>query len=301
MRSPPIRRSNEPPSDSGHHGRRRPHGTASDVACRRTCRASGSTTPASVTPATRTTASRTRPPPTSGHPTTCVAVRDEARRARTGRYDCLHLLSGGKDSTYALLPARRHGLRGPHDDARQRLHLGGCQGQCPAIGGRPRGRPRVRDERRHERDLPRLARAPLQRVPRLLQDDVHAGYDASRRTRDPGDRHGALPRPAVRDPARTAAVRCRPVSIPTRSTGRSSLPAVRTTGSTTDRTAYSTPRSSSPTTCSIALPTSTSTGTSTSNWRRCSRSSIAAHRGSGLPTPDGRPTASSTRQVSTRT
>jgi amino acid adenylation domain-containing protein len=31
-----------------------------------------------------------------------VAKRDEARRRRTGRYDCLHLLSGGKDSTYAL-------------------------------------------------------------------------------------------------------------------------------------------------------------------------------------------------------
>ncbi len=30
------------------------------------------------------------------------AVRDEARAARTGKYDCLHLLSGGKDSTYAL-------------------------------------------------------------------------------------------------------------------------------------------------------------------------------------------------------
>ncbi|MGF1598328.1 MAG: amino acid adenylation domain-containing protein [Acidimicrobiales bacterium] len=31
-----------------------------------------------------------------------VAERDEARRRRTGPYDCLHLLSGGKDSTYAL-------------------------------------------------------------------------------------------------------------------------------------------------------------------------------------------------------
>ncbi len=30
------------------------------------------------------------------------AKRDEARARRTGRYDCLHLLSGGKDSTYAL-------------------------------------------------------------------------------------------------------------------------------------------------------------------------------------------------------
>ncbi len=31
-----------------------------------------------------------------------VAERDRARAERTGRYDCLHLLSGGKDSTYAL-------------------------------------------------------------------------------------------------------------------------------------------------------------------------------------------------------
>ena len=30
------------------------------------------------------------------------AIRDAARRNRTGRYDCLHLLSGGKDSTFAL-------------------------------------------------------------------------------------------------------------------------------------------------------------------------------------------------------
>ncbi len=31
-----------------------------------------------------------------------IARRDAARAARTGDYDCLHLLSGGKDSTYAL-------------------------------------------------------------------------------------------------------------------------------------------------------------------------------------------------------
>jgi amino acid adenylation domain-containing protein len=31
-----------------------------------------------------------------------VAERDRARAERQGRYDCLHLLSGGKDSTYAL-------------------------------------------------------------------------------------------------------------------------------------------------------------------------------------------------------
>ena len=31
-----------------------------------------------------------------------AAKRDEARSRRRGRYDCLHLLSGGKDSTYAL-------------------------------------------------------------------------------------------------------------------------------------------------------------------------------------------------------
>ncbi len=35
-------------------------------------------------------------------PADLVAVRDRARRDRTGSYDCLHLLSGGKDSTYAL-------------------------------------------------------------------------------------------------------------------------------------------------------------------------------------------------------
>ncbi len=31
-----------------------------------------------------------------------LAIRDDARRHRTGDHDCLHLLSGGKDSTYAL-------------------------------------------------------------------------------------------------------------------------------------------------------------------------------------------------------
>ncbi|MEZ5231000.1 MAG: AMP-binding protein, partial [Acidimicrobiales bacterium] len=31
-----------------------------------------------------------------------VAIRDRARAERTGRYDAIHLLSGGKDSTYAL-------------------------------------------------------------------------------------------------------------------------------------------------------------------------------------------------------
>lgn len=35
-------------------------------------------------------------------PEDLVAVRGRARATRTGRYDCIHLLSGGKDSTYAL-------------------------------------------------------------------------------------------------------------------------------------------------------------------------------------------------------
>ena len=37
-----------------------------------------------------------------GVPDDLIAIRDEARRTRTGDFDCLHLLSGGKDSTYAL-------------------------------------------------------------------------------------------------------------------------------------------------------------------------------------------------------
>ena len=35
-------------------------------------------------------------------PDELVGWRDQARAARTGRHDCVHLLSGGKDSTYAL-------------------------------------------------------------------------------------------------------------------------------------------------------------------------------------------------------
>ncbi len=37
-----------------------------------------------------------------GNPDDLQAIRDEARTTRQGRFDCLHLLSGGKDSTYAL-------------------------------------------------------------------------------------------------------------------------------------------------------------------------------------------------------
>jgi amino acid adenylation domain-containing protein len=37
-----------------------------------------------------------------GTPDDLKALRDQARRSRTGSYDCLHMLSGGKDSTYAL-------------------------------------------------------------------------------------------------------------------------------------------------------------------------------------------------------
>jgi amino acid adenylation domain-containing protein len=36
-------------------------------------------------------------------PADLVAIRDRARARRGGQHDCLHLLSGGKDSTYALL------------------------------------------------------------------------------------------------------------------------------------------------------------------------------------------------------
>ncbi len=39
------------------------------------------------------------------------AIRDRARAASTGPYDCLHLLSGGKDSTYALYQLVESGFR----------------------------------------------------------------------------------------------------------------------------------------------------------------------------------------------
>ncbi|MEL7209611.1 MAG: hypothetical protein AAGK32_15475, partial [Actinomycetota bacterium] len=39
------------------------------------------------------------------------AKQAEARARRTGQYDCLHLLSGGKDSTYALYQLVAAGFR----------------------------------------------------------------------------------------------------------------------------------------------------------------------------------------------
>ncbi|MEM9562037.1 MAG: amino acid adenylation domain-containing protein [Actinomycetota bacterium] len=44
-------------------------------------------------------------------PADLAAVRDRARERRTGDHDCLHLLSGGKDSTYALYQLVELGFR----------------------------------------------------------------------------------------------------------------------------------------------------------------------------------------------
>ncbi len=44
-------------------------------------------------------------------PDDLAAIRDRARERRTGEYDCLHLLSGGKDSTYALYQLVELGFR----------------------------------------------------------------------------------------------------------------------------------------------------------------------------------------------
>ena len=43
-------------------------------------------------------------------PDDLLADRDAARAERTGRYDCVALLSGGKDSTYALYQLVRMGF-----------------------------------------------------------------------------------------------------------------------------------------------------------------------------------------------
>ena len=44
-------------------------------------------------------------------PDDLLTVRDQARTRRRGPYDCLHLLSGGKDSTYALYQLVENGFR----------------------------------------------------------------------------------------------------------------------------------------------------------------------------------------------
>ena len=66
-------------------------------------RGAASTTPGCARRVGPTSASRRSWPVGSRSPEDLVAIRDRARSRRTGPYDCLHLLSGGKDSTYALL------------------------------------------------------------------------------------------------------------------------------------------------------------------------------------------------------
>ena len=140
-----------------------------------------------------------------------LAARDRARSRRRGRYDALHLLSGGKDSTYALYQLVELGFEVYALDARQRLHLRRREGQRAAGCRRSRRRPRVRHDRAHERDLPRQPRAVLQRVQRLLQDDLHARRQPGPRARDPDDRHRPVARAVLRDPAHERPVRHRPV------------------------------------------------------------------------------------------
>ena len=116
--------------------------------------------------------------------------------------------------------ARRDGVRALRPHVRQRLHLGPGEGEHPPDGGVPGHRPRLRHDRGHERDLPRQPRALLQRVQRVLQDDLHPRHCSRRGARYPGRRHRSVEGAAVRDPARPAAVRAKIGSIPTPSTGR---------------------------------------------------------------------------------
>ncbi len=77
-----------------------------------TCPASSSTTTASVRSVARSTSSSRRPRPGSGPTPTSTASSPSQGAARTSDYDCLHLLSGGKDSTYALYQLVERGAGG---------------------------------------------------------------------------------------------------------------------------------------------------------------------------------------------
>ncbi|MCK7494593.1 MAG: hypothetical protein MZW92_28060 [Comamonadaceae bacterium] len=129
------------------------------------------------------------------------ALFEESRRAHPSGYDCLMLYSGGKDSTYALCRLVELGLSGLRLHARQRVHLGGREGEHPQGDRAARRADRVRHDAGDERHLPRQPGALLQRLQRLLQGDLHAEHAPGARLGDPDHRHGALARADVRDPA----------------------------------------------------------------------------------------------------
>jgi non-ribosomal peptide synthetase component F len=99
------------------------------------------------------------------------------------------------------LPASGDGSLGLCLQPRQRVHLRGRQGEHPAAHWRAW---RAGGDGHHagdERNLPRQPDALLQRLQRLLQDDLHPEYEAGARTRDPDHSHRSVARPDVRDPA----------------------------------------------------------------------------------------------------
>ena len=125
----------------------------------------------------------------------------EMQANRKGPYDCIMLLSGGKDSTYALCAARRDGSgplaftldNGFISEATPRRTSGGSRRHLGVDH-------RVRQHAAHERDLRRQPDALRERLQRLLQDDLYAGDERRARERlGIHDRHRSVARPDVRD------------------------------------------------------------------------------------------------------
>jgi hypothetical protein len=148
--------------------------------------------------------------PTSAPWTTCAPVRASPARTRPAPYDCLMLYSGGKDSTYALCRLVEMGLS-VYAFTLDNGFISESAKENIRRSRRARRPDRVRDDAGDERHLPRQPGALLERVQRLLQDDLHPRHEPGARPGHPDHRHRALPRPDVRDPADGGDVPRRPL------------------------------------------------------------------------------------------
>ena len=123
--------------------------------------------------------------------------------AHPSRYDCLMLYSGGKDSTYALCRLVEMGLSVYAFTLDNGFISDGAKENIREGHRAARRADRVRHDAGDERHLPRQPGALLQRLQRLLQDDLHAGHaagprPAGSRSSSPGSRAARCSRPGCR-------------------------------------------------------------------------------------------------------
>ncbi len=227
-----------------------------------------------------------------------VEIRDQARAERTGRYDAIHLLSGGKDSTYALYRLVELGF----EVLALTLDNGFISEGAKENARRSAADLGIDHEFMTTPAMNEIFRDSLERFSNVCNGCYKAIYTlATNRAVEEGApliftglSRGQLfetrliPQQFTGDRFDPEAID-RAVVEARRAYHRTDDVPNRLLDTTVFRRGRSRRRRAA--TCSTASATSTSTATSTSNWPRCSTSSTARRPGFGRATPGVRPTA----------